>query len=180
MSSSPSRLWEVKPALRLDRHDPYLRLQHVTLFVRDQQESLRFFVDRLGFALVADYGVPGGGRWVAIAPPDGTAILALVSPRPEDEEYKNVGQARQIVFLTEDFVGKYREWCERGVIFSVAPTEPSWGGIFARFEDPDGNSLLLVGFDKVTREVEDQRKLASEKLESERRAARELEIARQV
>jgi hypothetical protein len=37
--------------------------------------------------------------------------------------------------------------------------EPSWGGIFARFEDPDGNSLLLVGFDKVTREVEDQRKL---------------------
>lgn len=45
---------------------------------------------------------------------------------------------------------------------------------------PSGNSLLLVGFDKVTREVEDQRKLASEKLESERRAASELEIARQV
>ena len=59
MGSSHSPLWSIGPALRLDRRDPYLRLQNVTLFVRDQHRSLQFFVDRLGFSLVADYDVPG-------------------------------------------------------------------------------------------------------------------------
>jgi catechol 2,3-dioxygenase-like lactoylglutathione lyase family enzyme len=117
MGSSHSPLWSIGPALRLDRRDPYLRLQNVTLFVRDQDRSLQFFVDRLGFSLVADYDVPSGDRWVAVAPPDGTAMLALVTPKPDAEDYKHVGQARQIVFLTEDVGAKYHEWLERGVAF---------------------------------------------------------------
>jgi serine phosphatase RsbU (regulator of sigma subunit)/predicted enzyme related to lactoylglutathione lyase len=180
MSSSPSPLWGVRSAVRLDRHDPYLRLQNVTLFVRDQDRSLRFYVDRLGFGLVADYPVPGGARWVAVAPPDGTTILALVTPKPDEEEYGHIGQARQIVFLTEDVGAKYHEWRERGVAFRHPPKEPAWGGMFTSFEDPDGNSFALVGFDQASREVEEQRRQTAEKLESERRVARELEIARQV
>jgi hypothetical protein len=101
MSSSPSRLGEVETALRLARHEPYLRLQHVTLFVRDQDESLRFFVDRLGFALVADYGVPGGGRWVAIAPSRREPRSWRSSVQGPRMRSINVGQARQIVFLRE-------------------------------------------------------------------------------
>ena len=180
MGSSHSSLWSIRPALRLDRRDPYLRLQNVTLFVRDQDRSLQFFVDRLGFSLVADVDVPGGDRWVAVAPPDGTAMLALVTPKPDAEDYKHVGQARQIVFLTEDVGAKYHEWLERGVAFLHPPKEPSWGGVFTSFEDPDGNSFALVGFDRASQEVEKQRRQTAEKLESERRAARELEIARQV
>ena len=49
MSNICSPLWNIKPATRLDRTDPYLLLQQVTLFVRDQERSLRFFVDCLGF-----------------------------------------------------------------------------------------------------------------------------------
>ena len=180
MGSSHSSLWSIRPALRLDRRDPYLRLQNVTLFVRDQDRSLQFFVDRLGFSLVADYDVPGGDRWVAVAPPDGTAMLALVTPKPDAEDYKHVGQARQIVFLTEDVGAKYHEWLERGVAFLHPPKEPGWGGVFTSFEDPDGNSFALVGFDRASQEVEKQRRQTAEKLESERRTARELEIARQV
>ena len=181
MGSSDSPLWSIGPALRLDRRDPYLRLQNVTLFVRDQDRSLQFFVDRLGFSLVADYDVLSGDRWVAVAPPDGTAMLALVTPKPDAEEYKHVGQARQIVFLTEDVGAKHHQWLERGVAFLHPPKEePGWGGVFTRFEDPDGNSFALVGFDRASQEVEKQRRQTAEKLESERRAARELEIARQV
>ena len=80
MGSSHSPLWSIGPALRLDRRDPYLRLQNVTLFVRDQDRSLQFFVDRLGFSLVADYDVPSGDRWVAsasIAVPSGGANVYL-------------------------------------------------------------------------------------------------------
>ena len=141
---------------------------------------MQFFVDLLGFSLVADYRVPGGGRWVAVAPPDGTAILALVAPKPHEAEYKDIGQAKQIVFLTEDVGRKYDEWRERGVVFPHPPREPAWGGVFTTFEDPDGNAFVLVGFGEASRALEEQRRQTTEKLATERRTARDLEIARQV
>jgi serine phosphatase RsbU (regulator of sigma subunit) len=52
--------------------------------------------------------------------------------------------------------------------------------MFTSFEDPDGNSFALIGFDEVSREVEEQRRRAREKREAERHTAQELEIARQV
>ena len=107
-------------------------------------------------------------------------MLALVAPKPDSEDYKHIGQARQIVFLTEDVSAKYHEWLERGVAFLHPPSQPGWGGVFTTFEDPDGNSFALVGFDRASEEVEAQRRQTAEKLELERRAARELEIARQV
>lgn len=180
MANDDSPFWAVKSDLRLDRQDHYLRLQHVTIFVADQDRSLRFYVDRLGFKLVADFVIPYGIRWVAVAPQDGTAILALVTPRPDAEEHRYIGKARQIVFLTEDVLAKYQTWSERGVTFHHPPTQPPWGGVVTSFEDPDGNTFSLVGFDEVTREVEAQRQKAAEKLEAERRTIRELEIARQV
>jgi serine phosphatase RsbU (regulator of sigma subunit) len=57
---------------------------------------------------------------------------------------------------------------------------PIWGGVFTRFEDIDRNSFALVSFDEMTQAVEVERRVAAEKLESERRAAHELEIAKQV
>ena len=180
MSDTSSSLWRVQPDLRLDRKNLYLRLLTVTLFVRDQNRSLEFYVGRLGFSLMADYSLPTGGRWVAVAPPDGTAMLALIAPRLEDEEYRQIGQARQVIFLTEDVDGKHREWLERGVEFLQPPRQPPWGGVFASFADPDGNVLTIMGFDHATRLIEEQRRQLAEKLEAERRAAWELEIARQV
>jgi serine phosphatase RsbU (regulator of sigma subunit)/predicted enzyme related to lactoylglutathione lyase len=179
MASNPSRLWADTP-LRLDRQDPYLRLQHVTIFVRDQDRSLRFYVDQLGFSLVVDYRFKGGGRFVAVAPPDGTAILGLVTPKPDSEEHKLIGRAREVVFITEDINAKFHDWSKRGVRFQHPPQTPDWGGMFTSFEDVDGNSFALVGFDEVTRELEAQRRAIVEKLESERRVAQELEIAKQV
>jgi catechol 2,3-dioxygenase-like lactoylglutathione lyase family enzyme len=109
MTESPSPLWSVQADLRPDRQDPYFRILSVTVFVRDQDRSLQFYVDRLGFSLVADYPIPNGTRWVSVAPPDGTAILALIAPKPGDEEFHLIGQARQITFLTDDVQTKYRD-----------------------------------------------------------------------
>ncbi len=56
----------------------------------------------------------------------------------------------------------------------------TWGGVFTDFKDPDGNSFALVGFDEVNREIEAERRVKAEKLEAERRAAQELDIAKEV
>jgi catechol 2,3-dioxygenase-like lactoylglutathione lyase family enzyme len=45
----------------------HLSLHHVTIFVRDQDRSLRFYVDQLGFNLAIDARLESGDRWVAVA-----------------------------------------------------------------------------------------------------------------
>ena len=166
--------------LRLDRKGQFLRLQFVNVFVRDQERTLRFFVDQLGFELVMDVRFASGNRWIQVSPPDGTASLALMLPRPGSEDEKFVGRSGGVSFVTEDVFGKYKEWSERGVKFAIPPQTPVWGGVFCRFEDPDGNPFMLVGFDEMTQAIEARRRAVAEYEEGKRRATQELEIAKQV
>lgn len=206
---------------------PFLGIHAVNIYVRDQDESLRFYVDQLGFDLAFDAklqsgerwqrtwrGASGpqqpeapvarGERWLAVAPPDGSAVLSLVAPAPDSRDYQLIGRHTGIVFVTEDVIAKYHEWRERGVRFLFTPRlrrvryeratqdsystsasaaqrqSPLWGGVFTRFKDVDGNTFTLAGFDEINREIEAQRRRNLEKLESERRQTQELEIARQV
>lgn len=163
-----------------DRQQLHLSLHHVTILVRDQDKSLRFYLDQLGFNLIVDARLESGDRWAAVAPPDGTAILALATPKPDSEEYKLIGRSTNIIFVTEDVTAKFHEWSERGVRFHHPPQRPNWGGIYTRFEDLDGNSFGLAGRDEVSEQIEAQRRAVAEKLEAERRADQELEIAKQV
>src|SRR5262250_2727117 len=190
MASDASLSWTNRSVLRLGREEPYLCIQDIIIFVRDLELSLRFYVDQLGFELIADRRLPSGegdrhgpspvGGWIEVAPPDGSANLTLVAPRPDRPEYKLIGGDRWILFMTEDVHAKYREWSERGVHFLSAPENQAWGATFTRFEDPDGNAFGLEGFDEVRRSLELRRQAHAEKLESERRAAQELDIAKQV
>jgi serine phosphatase RsbU (regulator of sigma subunit) len=185
-----------------DSRDPFLRMHAVNVYVRDQERSLRFFLDKLRFQVAFDARVESGERLLAVSPPDGTTVLTLIQPPPNSPRAKLIGRATQVAFVTENLAATYRDWHSRGVRFLGAPrlkrvaydpggssqTEKSapddqataWGGAFARFEDPDQNSFALVSFDEVSRAVEAQRQAAAQRREAERRAARELEIARDV
>ena len=121
--SSASPNWLEEPTPRPDRKDPYLRFHAIKIFVRDQDRSLNFYVERLGFSLVYDTHLQSGERWVAVAPPDGTAILALVEPRRDSREYKLIGRATQVAFVTDNVLAKYHEWSQRGVKFIVLGTD---------------------------------------------------------
>ena len=167
-------------SVRLDRHDPYLRVLCINIFVRDQDRSLAFYRDQLGFGVVIDESYEGAGRMVAVAPPDGSTVLALLTPKRQSEEHKLIGRGRSGVFVTEDVPAKFEEWRQRGVHFHHPPQTTLWGSIFTRFDDVDGNSFVLAGRDDFVREIEAKRREAAEKLEVERRRAQELEIAKQV
>jgi len=181
----------------------FLSIHAVRIFVRDLDRSLAFYLGQMGFRLVIDTRLQSGERWVAVSPPDGTAILTLVAPQRGSIEYKLIGRATQVVLITADVAARFHEWSRKGVRFLSTPRlrrikyEPGpaaaaasrrllgeeaavWGGVFARFRDVDGNTFSLVSFDEVTHAVEAQRRAAADKLESERRAAQELAIARQV
>ena len=181
MASDPFLSWANRTVLRPAREEPYLSIQDIVVFVRDLDVSKRFYVQQLGFELLTEQrSLSTGERWIEVAPPDGSANLALVEPKPENPEYNLIGGYRWVLFMTEDVHAKYEEWSQRGVRFTAAPETPGWGGTYARFEDPDGNEFGLEGFDEVKRSLELRRQEHAEKLEAERRAAQELEIARQV
>lgn len=180
MASNTPLSWTERSVLRSDREQPYLCIQDIVVFVRDLDVSKHFYTQQLGLELLTEQRLPTGERWIEVAPPDGSANLALVEPKPDAPEYNLIGGYRWVLFMTEDVDAKYKEWSERGVHFLVAPETPGWGGTYARFEDPDGNAFGLEGFDEVRRSLEVRRQAHAERLESERRAAQELEIAKQV
>ena len=162
-----------------ERGSSYLRIFKSNVFVRDHDRSRKFYVDQLGFSLVAEARFEFG-RWMAIAPPDGSAVLALVAPNRGTENYKLIGRHTQVAFIAEDIHATYDLWLSRGVRFLRPPEPQLWGGTFASFCDPDGNVFDLLGSDEMSRDIEAQRRVDAEKLELERRAAQELEIAKQV
>jgi serine phosphatase RsbU (regulator of sigma subunit)/catechol 2,3-dioxygenase-like lactoylglutathione lyase family enzyme len=180
-------------ALRAALLQPFLRLNFVTLWVRDQERSRRFFVEKLNFEAIVDVQTPEGGRWIVVAPPaagwlPGTAGaglpgIALCVPPEGSPELQRMGQATGVNFLTEDVRSLFEEWSRRGVRFPLPPMEPSWGSGQARyavFEDADGNSFSLIEFDEATRTLEAERRAQAARLEAERQVAHELAIAKQV
>lgn len=204
MSSSSPRDAEL-PTVSQKQANLYLGIQAVDVFVRDVDSSVRFYVDQLGFSVVSDVILQTGRRRVGVAPPDGTAVLNLIAPEAESEEFNLIGRPTQVVFVTEDVAAKYSEWIKRGVRFRHTPRlrrikyrqqaaarladglgrpfdeqAPIWGGVFTRFEDIDRNSFALISLDEVSRIIETERRRTAEKQEAERRAARELEIAKEV
>jgi serine phosphatase RsbU (regulator of sigma subunit)/catechol 2,3-dioxygenase-like lactoylglutathione lyase family enzyme len=192
-SHSQGVLGPYAAALRAALVQPFLRLNFVTLWVRDQDRSRRFFLEKLNFEAIVDVQTPEGGRWIVVAPPaagwpTGTAGaglpgIALVVPPEESPEHQRIGQNTGFSFLTEDVRRMYEEWSRRGVRFSLPPMEPSWGSGQARyavFEDVDGNSFSLIEFNEATRTLEAERRAQAAKLQAERQAAHDLAIAKQV
>ncbi len=158
---------------------PYLRIFKSNVFVRDHDRALKFYVEQLGFGVLAEARFEFG-RWVAVAPPDGSTILAVIAPMRGSENYKFIGRPTQIGFIAEDIYATYDLWRGRGVRFLHPPQPQLWGGTTAVFCDVDGNSFDLLGSDEMSREIEAQRRAHAETLESQRRLAQELEIAKQV
>ena len=159
-------------------YDP--RFQFAVIMVRDQDRSLRFYVDQLRFHLVADRNVPSEGRWIVVEPPDRSVQLALVRPPENSNACLRIGSNTGLVLVTRDLETLCEEWSERGVSFPQSPTETAWQARTAIFQDIDGNQFTLVEYGPITQALDAERRAAVEKEQAERLLARELEIAKDV
>jgi catechol 2,3-dioxygenase-like lactoylglutathione lyase family enzyme len=126
-------------------------LGSVPIFVSDQDRTLAFFCDKLGFEVVLDRQYGPEFRWVAVARQAGATEIVLFRPVPSflgEEEFKDlstrIGTWTGIVFLTTDIQADYDTLVARGVEFRTRPTRQGWGGMEAIFSDPDGNFFHLV------------------------------------
>lgn len=123
---------------------------HIALVVRDYDEAIEFYTDKLHFTLVEDtYQPQQDKRWVVVSPPGGnaTTILHAKASKPRQEAF--IGdQAGGRVFLflaTDDFKSDYRDMKQNGIHFVREPKEADYGTV-AVFEDLYGNLWDLVQF----------------------------------
>lgn len=127
-------------------------LAHIALLVRDYDEAIAWFAEKLGFTLVADDDQPEQDkRWVLIAPPGApegatTILLARASTAEQAAFIGNQAGGRVFLFLkTGDFRRDYEAMRSKGVRFVREPKEAPYGTV-AVFEDLYGNLWDLVQF----------------------------------
>jgi lactoylglutathione lyase len=128
---------------------------YVALVVRDYDEALAYFTQRLGFTLIEDSvatdRLGNQKRWVLISPPgsSGTSmLLARASTPAETASIGNQTGGRVFLFLhTDDFWRDYREMQLQGVKFREEPRQEAYGTV-AVFEDLYGNKWDLLELKK--------------------------------
>lgn len=127
-------------------------LAHVALLVRDYDEAIAWFTERLGFTLVEDSWQPAQDkRWVLIAPPgaasgSATILLARASTPGQAAFIGDQAGGRVFLFLrTDDFDRDHERMTAKGVRFVRNPAVHDYGKV-AVFEDLYGNLWDLVEF----------------------------------
>jgi catechol 2,3-dioxygenase-like lactoylglutathione lyase family enzyme len=113
-------------------------IQLASVPVTDQDRSLAFYVDTLGFELLRDDPMGPEQRWVQVGPKDGVTSLTLVTWFPT----MPAGSLKGLVLQSEDVDGDCDRLRQAGLAVD-GPTDAPWGR-FATFDDPDGNGIVLT------------------------------------
>jgi catechol 2,3-dioxygenase-like lactoylglutathione lyase family enzyme len=121
---------------------------HIALIVRDYDDAIDFYCNKLNFTLVDDtYQPEQDKRWVVVSPPGqgGTSLLLARAATPEQEKFiGNQAGGRVFLFLqSDDFQRDYDSMLEAGVTFVRDPKQEEYGTV-AVFEDLYGNLWDLI------------------------------------
>jgi len=133
-----------------------IKLSTVQLWVRDQDEALAFYTEKLGWEVRSDDTLPEipDFRWLTVGPPGqpDIAVVLMAIPGPPVFEPETADQVRDLMskgavgtlFLTtDDCRTAYEELRGRGVEFVEDPQERPYG-IDAALRDPSGNSIRVT------------------------------------
>jgi catechol 2,3-dioxygenase-like lactoylglutathione lyase family enzyme len=123
-------------------------ISHIALVVKDYDEAIAFYTEKLNFDLLEDtYQPTHDKRWVVIAPPGshGTTLLLARASKSEQEPFVgNQAGGRVFLFLhTDDFWRDYNQMVETGITFVRPPAQQDYGMV-AVFEDLYGTLWDLV------------------------------------
>ncbi|TDO95587.1 VOC family protein [Marinomonas balearica] len=121
---------------------------HIALVVKDYDEAIDFYVNKLNVDLIEDTFQPEQNkRWVVVSPPgaNGVTLLLARASNPEQGEFiGNQAGGRVFLFLsTDDFWRDYHRMVADGINFMREPSEADYGTV-AVFEDLYGNLWDLL------------------------------------
>lgn len=128
-------------------------ISHTTLYVKDQNETLRFYTEKLGFELREDI-TAGEFRWLSVGLAGQPDLHVVLYPLKADayflseDDVKSITRLSQegklggLVLRCDDIHKTYEELKAKGVEFVSEPVEQPWG-IDAVFKDNNGHVFSL-------------------------------------
>lgn len=123
---------------------------HIALVVKDYDEAIKFYTEKLNFELVEDsYQEEQDKRWVVVSPPGSTGTTILLARASNERQENFIGDqsgGRVFLFLnTDDFWRDYNNMKKIGIEFVREAKETDYGTV-AVFKDLYGNLWDLVEF----------------------------------
>jgi catechol 2,3-dioxygenase-like lactoylglutathione lyase family enzyme len=123
------------------------RIAHIALVVRDYDEAIQFYTEKLDFQLLEDTTLSEDKRWVLVAPTGAKECCLLLAKADNEQQIASIGNqsgGRVFLFLfTDDFWRAYNKMIARGINFIRPPKEEAYG-VVAVFEDLYGNLWDLL------------------------------------
>ncbi len=127
-------------------------VQVAGLYVRDQDEALAFYTEKLGFRVHTDVR-NGDFRWLTVQHPEQPSFqLGLFTPGPPAHDAATAqtlqamlakGAMPPLVLTVDDCRAAYARMRARCVEFTQEPVE-RYGTVDAGFRDPSGNGWKLI------------------------------------
>ncbi len=123
------------------------QIGNIALVVKDYDEAIEFYTNKLQFTLIEDTHLGGGKRWVQVSPPNSKGtnlLLAQASTNKQKQAIGNQTGGRVFLFLqTNDFWRDYERMKANGVVFNEEPRIEPYGTVVV-FEDLYGNKWDLL------------------------------------
>ncbi|HEY2583846.1 MAG TPA: VOC family protein [Mucilaginibacter sp.] len=120
---------------------------HISLVVKDYDEAIAFYTQKLNFDLVEDTPLSESKRWVLVRPKGAAECCLLLAKAVGDEQKSRIGNqtgGRVFLFLyTDDFWRDYNEMKAKGITFVHEPKAEAYGTV-AVFKDLYGNLWDLI------------------------------------
>ena len=120
------------------------KVTHASIWVKDQDEALKFYLDRLGFKVVSDNATSMPGyRWLTVAPPQQDEFELVLNLATTPEQLAGVGRQGIFVLNSNDIQADFAALKAKGVKIQSELNVNPWGSDFV-FEDLYGNDFDLV------------------------------------
>lgn len=123
------------------------RIAHIAIVVKDYDEAIQFYTQKLHFKLIEDTVLSETKRWVLVAPQDSSECCLLLAKAATEIQQSRIGNqtgGRVFLFLhTDNFERDYQNLLEHNIKIIREPSTEEYGTV-AVFEDLYGNLWDLV------------------------------------
>jgi catechol 2,3-dioxygenase-like lactoylglutathione lyase family enzyme len=114
-------------------------IEIVSIPVRNQDVSLKFYTEKLGFKVATNQYFGEGQWWIELLIPGSDTKLALFTPEGHENR---IGGFQPVTFWCDDVFATADLLKSKGVVFAAEPKKETWG-TRAIFKDPDGNEFVF-------------------------------------
>lgn len=123
------------------------KIAQISLLVKDYDEAIHFYIEKLNFQIMEDTKLSETKRWLVIAPRGNSSCNLLLAKASGEEQISRIGNqtgGRVFLFLyTDDIDRDYKNLKENAVDIKKEPRIEPYGKVMV-FSDLYGNLWDLI------------------------------------